>query len=363
MLIVAGEQGVFSLDDKAKRGEPQLCGKRFMAMALAARTGRIALSVYKDGVFVSDDRGHTWDEITGDLPYRDVRALCFDNQDSPTLYAGTEPAAVFRRENGTASWQPCGDVRALPEAKDWSFPVPPKIAHVRTIEVSPVDPSLLYVGIEVGSYLISRDGGENWSVASGVGHDLHRTVIHPSRPQRLLVATGLDTGAYRGCFGLYRSDDDGATWIQVNEGLGHRLYTEDAIAVDVEDPDTYFVAAAHGIPPKWASVVQLLTGIFSGNVYFLSPSRLRRRKGADVTVFRSRDAGDHWHPVPDTAHSGLFDMVWTMESGYGDGGEPAVYYATTGGAVCASFDAGDSWRTIAAGLGTITHLKPVPIGI
>src|SRR5690606_19831594 len=109
---------------------------------------------------------------------------------------------------------------------------------------------------------------------------------------RLIVATGLDTGAYRSArgHGLYRSEDGGASWMSINGGLGHRLYTEDAIAFHPDDPDTIFVAAADGIPPHWASLSRMALGVVTGNVYFLSPSRFRRRKGADVAIYRTRDA-------------------------------------------------------------------------
>jgi photosystem II stability/assembly factor-like uncharacterized protein len=355
MLIVAGERGLCTLDDAGRLGAPQFTGNQFMAMA--SHGHRAVVSILKKGVLLTDDGGRNWTDITANLPYRDVRSLAIDPHTPSTIYAGTEPAGIFRFSN--AAWSVCGDINALPQAKDWSFPVPPKIPHVRCIMVSPDDPETLYALIEVGSFLISRDGGATWAVAEGLGHDLHRVVTHRLRPNVLVAATGFDTGIYRGGEGVYRSEDRGIAWQQANIGLGHRRYAEDAIAFSVNNPELVFLAAADGIPPHWASLIRMAAGAVTGNVYFLKPSRIRRRKGADVTIHRSFDAGKSWEAVPESAQHALFDMVWALETGLSDSGGPAVYFGTTGGEVRASYDAGESWKTLANGLGAVTHLHPL----
>lgn len=356
MLVVASEKGVFRLDDAGHTSEPLFVGEQVFAMA--ANGQRVAVALLKKGVRLSNDGGTTWQDVSAGLPHMDVRSLAFDPHDSSRLYAGTEPPAIARFDG--QGWVTCGDLMRLPESKDWSFPVRPRIPHVRAITVSPSNPDVIYAVIEVGSFLISRDGGQQWSVVSSLpGHDLHRTVIHPAKPGRLLVATGQDTGVYRGGFGVYLSEDDGQTWQSANAGLAHRLYAEDAVAFHPANPDVAFLAAADGIPPHWASVIGLATGLISGNVYFLSPSRFRRRKGADIAIHRSFDGGKSWSLVPDPAQQGLFDMVWALETGMADNGQPAVYFGTTGGEIRMSSDNGETWRVIAQGLGAVTHLHPL----
>jgi photosystem II stability/assembly factor-like uncharacterized protein len=357
MLLVAGERGLYTLDDAGRLSAPQYAGNQFMAMA--GHGPRVAVSILKKGVLLSDDGGKSWSDITYDLPHRDVRSLAIDPHEPSRIFAGTEPAGIYRLAG--SHWAACGDINRLPAAKDWSFPVPPKIPHVRCIVVSPDDPNTLYALIEVGSFLISWDGGSTWAVSDGVGHDLHRVIVSPQRPNVLIAATGKDTGVYRGGEGVYRSDDRGRTWQQATTGLSHRRYAEDAIAFAVDNPDVVFLAAADGIPPHWASLMRMAAGAVTGNVYFLKPSRMRRLKGADVTIHRSPDGGKTWAPVPDPGQHALFDMVWALEAGYSDRGTPAAYYGTTGGEVRASFDSGESWSTLATGLGAITHLHPLII--
>ena len=50
------------------------------------------------------------------------------------VYAGTEPSAVFRSDNGGDSWVDLAGLRALPSAATWSFPPRPHTHHVRWIE-------------------------------------------------------------------------------------------------------------------------------------------------------------------------------------------------------------------------------------
>ena len=355
MLICAGERGLFTLNDAGDVGDAAYKGNQFMAMATQGKT--IVVSLFKKGVIMSVDAGASWQDITVDLPYKDVRSLAIDPKDSTCIYAGTEPAAIYRYDG--SKWLPCGDLSKVPESKDWSFPVPPKIPHVRSIVVCPSNSNTIYALIEVGSFLISHDRGETWAAATGIGHDLHRVIVHPDSTDVLIAASGQDTGVYRGGQGIYRSEDAGKTWQQANNGLEHRIYCEDAIGFAQDDPNTVFLAAADGIPPHWASLIRLVVGVLKGNVYFLSPSKMRRRKGADITIYKSIDAGSNWLPVSDPAQNALFDMVWALETGPSDEGKPAVYYATTGGEVRASFDAGDNWQVLATKLGAMTHLHPI----
>lgn len=362
MLAVAAKEGVFFLwkgqGQRWHRLGPTLPGKMIMAMATDAERRTVYVSSYKEGVFRTADYGQTWEDITHDLPFTDVRALAVSPHDPHTVYAGTEPPGVFVRREDEPHWTECGNLRQHPKAKEWSFPVPPRVPHVRTLEVSPRDPRVLYAGIEVGSFLISHDGGEHWEAAEGIGHDIHRLIIHPARPERLIVATGDDTPPYKqlGGFGIYRSDDGGRSWRQANDGLDFRTYCEDAIAFHPENPDVLFLAAADGIPPRWASMSKLAVGVLTGHVYFLSPSKLRRRKGADVVLFRSHNAGERWEPIMNGLPERLFDMVWALDAGPADGGV-GVYFGTTGGDIYATDDQGASWHKIAEGLKGISHLK------
>ena len=42
------------------------------------------------------------------------------------------------------------------------FPMPPHVAHAKTIAVDPRDPKTIYVGVEQGGFFKTVDGGQNW---------------------------------------------------------------------------------------------------------------------------------------------------------------------------------------------------------
>ncbi len=234
MVVAATSRGVFTVSGDGKaRAWPELPG----AGHGHGCSGRARRRRRPQARRVSRHRGRDhWTDLGDGLAHRDVRALAFDPHTPNALYAGTEPAHLLRWQDGI--WAECGNVLGVPEAKKrWSFPIRPGIAHVRTIAVHPLEADVVYVGIEVGSLLITRDrGGQTWEEIDGLGHDIHRVVLHPEAPDRLIVTTGQDTKPYRGGKGIYRSTDRGSSWVQSNNGLGERNYTEDAIVVHPADP-------------------------------------------------------------------------------------------------------------------------------
>ena len=94
-------------------------------------------------------------------------------------------------------------LRDVPSAAQWTFPPPPRLGHVKEIVFHGDE---LYVGIEIGALLRSRDGGETFidlKVDPDVGEcDVHRILLDARKPGRILIANGL--------MGLMRSDDIGA---------------------------------------------------------------------------------------------------------------------------------------------------------
>nr|AAQ12026.1 unknown [Mycobacterium sp. S65] len=189
MVVAATSRGVFTVSGDGKaRAWPELPGQ---VMAMAVQDERVAVAVHKHGVFLATAGADHWTDLGDGLAHRDVRALAFDPHTPNALYAGTEPAHLLRWQDGI--WAECGNVLGVPEAKRWSFPIRPGIAHVRTIAVHPLEADVVYVGIEVGSLLITRDRGQTWEEIDGLGHDIHRVVLHPEAPDRLIVTTGQDT--------------------------------------------------------------------------------------------------------------------------------------------------------------------------
>ena len=181
-----------------------------------------------DGVWRYDD-GWTRTSFVGDVFSIAVAA-------DGTVYAGTEPSALFTSRDGGERWEELDALQRIPSKPNWSFPPRPWTSHVRWIAPSPHDPHVLLVGIELGGLMRSVDGGASFADhAPGAQPDVHSLTWHPTERDRAYEAGG---------GGSAWSSDGGASWERVDDGRD-RHYTW-AVAADPEDPDRWWVSASTG---------------------------------------------------------------------------------------------------------------------
>jgi photosystem II stability/assembly factor-like uncharacterized protein len=230
------------------------------------------------------------------------------------VYAGTDPSTLYRSEDGGATWEELAAMRALPSAPSWSFPPQPATSHVRWITLDPSEAATLYVCIEAGALVRSRDGGRTWTDrVPGGPLDTHTLAVHPSAPGRLYSAAG---DGIVGGHGYNESRDGGDSWASPDAGIErHYLY---GLAVDPGDPDTVLVSAAS------------------------SPWTAHDPSNADATIYRWSGGGP-WREVrdglPETRGS-LRALLATHLA------EPGVFYAGTNHGIFRSADAGASWERL-----------------
>ena len=150
------------------------------------------------------------------------------------LWAGTEPSALWRSEDGGESWERMPGLTDLPSSSDWAFPPRPETHHVRWITCHPREGERLWLAIEAGALVSTPDGGESWQDRTPGGpRDTHEAVIHPERPDTLRIAAG---------DGYFESGDGGRTWCTPAHGLDVTYLR--SVAVDPGDPDVVLVSAA-----------------------------------------------------------------------------------------------------------------------
>jgi photosystem II stability/assembly factor-like uncharacterized protein len=259
------------------------------------------------GLYRSTDGGRTWGRVgRPGIGHESVTALAANPSDPTELWAGTEPSTVFHSTDGGDSWTERPGLTDLPSASGWSFPPRPETHHVRWLEVDPADPAHLYVGVEAGAIVQTRDRGETWvDRQPGSRRDPHSMATHPEAPGRLYVAAG---------DGYAESRDGGYSWVHPQEGLDHRYVW--SVAVDAGDPEVRLVSAA--------------TGAFSAH----TPSR------ADTHVYRRTD--DRWTPLSETAlpqGDGVTRPVLAA-------GDPGEFYAASNRGLARSADGGRSWTVL-----------------
>ncbi len=294
-------------------------------------------------VYRSDDQGKTWTSLAHapqhppGLYESSTKAIWYLAPGHPSstdaLYAGIDPPGLFQSLDRGESWAPVTGLNEHPTRSTWE-PARGGFA-VHSIYVDTTRPGRLYAAVSAGGVYCSVDEGVSWQPANrGVraenlpdkypesGHNVHRLIMHPRRPQRL----------YRQCYsGTYRSDDSASTWVEITEGLPSDFGY--AIMADPNDPDTVFQ-----IPEE--------------------SSHMRATVGGKLRVYRSRDGGRRWQPLTDglpQAHAYVTVLREAMDC---DALQPCgVYFGTSGGHLFASRDAGEHWQLIANFLPRILSVK------
>ena len=269
---------------------------------------RIFIGTTTNGILRSTDGGETWHEASQGIIYRNVWCLS-QHPTTGDLYAGTELPGVFRSTDGGDTWVDLPAVRALPETKEWWFPMPPHVAHIRHIGLHPDDPDDIFCAVEDGWLVRSRDGGKTWAQHRGVHIDAHMVTFMPDDPTVVYVSTG-DYG--------FRSTDGGETFVEAREGMDRGYMA--GIVVHPDRPSVV-IAAASNPPGAW----------FHGD-------------GARTAIYRSEDAGVTWQRVaeglPDDERFGTWSVV-------GDPGDPdRAYVGLFDGRIWGTEDGGKTFREV-----------------
>ena len=204
-------------------------------------------------------------ELTGPtFPGEEVYATCIDSRSGSTrLFTGSVSnhwGPVLRRSDDLGATWTEDEQAALrfPEGTDAS------LARIWQLAPGPDDePDVMYAGVEPAALFRSDDGGRSFSLVRGLwdhphrpqwepgggGLCLHTVLVHPDDPDRLLIAIS--------AAGVYRSEDGGSSWRASNRGIvvGFMPDGEDLefgqcvhkVARDAADPERLYLQHHGGI--------------------------------------------------------------------------------------------------------------------
>ncbi len=268
-----------------------------------------------------------------------------------------DPLCVY-----AAFYGPLGIYRSLDGTSTWRFLPIPGASQVRRVLVDPFDSQRVYAGADSGFYT-STNGGVDWSSTDGGGNWAGTAWnLPPDSPSKGFVDMAADPyqqGHLLACFGsgdsrlLYRSTDDGASWLatDVNPGLG--LYDPHCIAFDPATPGTVYFTT-NGVYKStdggatWQRVDDLTQpGMVSsgGDITVAThPQRMVAVSSDAGQFYRSTDDGATWQKAASTELGGV-DLFVDFDS-------TRLYRAAFQGLFFSS-DAGDSWHRAAGALGQV----------
>ncbi len=235
-IAVGTDQGVMVLEATQSKDRPWALMTQGLVtrriQALAASPDRRLYAACNHGLVSCTQDGENWRTFAEGLNSANIRALSLHPSEPDTLYAGVQPAGIYRSQDAGMHWERLPGFNAVPGAPSWSFPLPPYQARVSSLRQHPQHPRALVAGVALGGLVASLDGGLTWAERhTGLSREVQALAMHPARPARIYAATG---------GGVFRSEDLAATWQPLPLGLPYS-FTQ-ALAVDPEDPECLMVA-------------------------------------------------------------------------------------------------------------------------
>jgi hypothetical protein len=351
-----------------------------------ASTALLAIGTRK-GLWLATSRdGRASWEVTGPHhPMTDVYAVAIDvRRQTPRLLAGVTsehfgPSVSISDDLGV-SWHE-------PDHPPLAFPAETEAALGRVWQLAPgsaAEPDVVYAGVEPSALFRSDDGGRTYTLVDGLWNHPHRehwtpgfggmavhTVLpHPTNTQRLTVA--MSTG------GVYVSDDAGKNWSASNNGVSAYFLPDPhpefgqcvhKVSQNPARPDRFYLQNHHGVyrsedgASTWQSIADGLPSDFGFPIvahphrpdvvynFPLVADAKRFPPDARCRVYRSEDAGASWVGLSAGLPAGEFWSAVLRDALCVDNADPAgVYFGSRTGEVYASRDEGESWQQVVAHL-------------
>jgi hypothetical protein len=347
-LLVGTRKGLFVLDGDADRDawavRGPLCeGWPIHDAILDPASGAIMAAGgsnwYGPAVWRSDDLGQTWTHSSEGLTYGDdaekVTTIWNLATGRDAIYAGVEPAGLFRSRDGGATWQHVEGLTNHPSRPEWQPGNGGLILH--SIVPHPTDADRVWVGISSVGAFETSDGGATWETRNaGVRAEFDPSNRYPEFGQcvhkLVMAADGGEHLYQQNHCGVYRSADGGRQWEEITTGL---------------PTDFGFPMGAHPRDPKTVWTIPLTV-----------PEEGRLMPDGHASVWRTNDGGDSWIRSDAGLPKEDAYLAVLREAMAVDRLDPVgVYFGTSTGQLYGSRDEGQSWRLITANLPAIWSVE------
>src|SRR5919198_3994261 len=349
-VLVGTRKGLFVLVAGDERRDwtidgPHLVGWEVFHAVQDPRDGALYAAtnsfVYGATVHRSTDLGATWTRAE-EMGLPEESGLTLEKTwhveagraDEPgRLWLGGAPGVLFRSDDAGATWQAVGSVLEHETREQWNPGAGGMCCH--SIQLDPVTPERMYIGISAAGVFRTEDGGETWTAANqgtaadfmpdpypAVGQCVHKLLLHPRQPERLWQQNHC---------GVYRSDDRGEAWERL-DGNGLPTSFGFPLALHPDNPDVAYV-----IPEQ------------SQEHHFSAEGRLG--------VYRTADGGASW----ELASNGLPDRAWVavLREGFAFD-DDALYFGTQNGSIWMSAQGAGEWVEAARDLPPILSVEAAP---
>jgi photosystem II stability/assembly factor-like uncharacterized protein len=359
LVLVGTMKGLFVLHSNAGRkrwevGGPYSVGSPVYAAAFDSRQGRNRLwwsqQSFRWGTLLrsSDDLGKTSTEpetysikfpADSGWKLKNIWQISLGRTgETDTLYCGVEPTGLFESHDAGNTWSLVKGLFDHPHREKWTPGGGGQCLH--TILPHPADASRMIVAMSTGGAYGTDDGGATWNARNRnvraeflpekypeFGQCVHKIGFNAAKPDRLYLQNH---------WGLYRSDDFGASWRDIANGV---------------PSDFGFSLVVHPHDPETAYIVPI-----ESDEYRCTPEGKMR-------VYRTRNGGDSWEPLTrGLPQKNALETV-LRDALAADTLDPAgIYVGTRSGRVYGSNDEGKSWQLLQEGLPPVVCVKAAVVG-
>ncbi|HKT34940.1 MAG TPA: hypothetical protein VJR03_08915 [Nitrospira sp.] len=251
-----------------------------------------------DAVYKSYDGGQRWASMRSGLDDATISSVVnqfvFDPYDNNHIFVATT-MGIFETKNGGGSW-----TKRMEGMKE--------VLMVVTLGMDPTRPAILYAGTSGGVYKTVNEGAQWEKVNNGLvppeiiksSRALNVTSIHvdPFQPETVYAAT---------LAGLFKTTDGAKSWVRIAETLSDQMII--AMILDRSKNGVIYIAGRDGVHRSddggmtWRT---LNRGLASTNIRSIvqSPvdSDLLYAGTNGSGLYRSRDRGESWEPMPSITH-------------------------------------------------------------
>jgi photosystem II stability/assembly factor-like uncharacterized protein len=263
------------------------------------------------GVYRFDSGKNAWTHLPSAMDKLSVWSLAISPGNPRLMLAGTQPATIFRSEDGGATWTALD----LPFAQDCPFVHTPRVTQIL---FDPHEPGAVWAGVEIDGVWKSTDDGRTWRkcVSGLVSEDVHGLAVAANNSRTVLATTNK---------GLHASDDRGAHWRFIKLDSPWQ-YTR-AVTPAAGRPETLYLTNGNGPP------------------------------GSTGRLLVSNDNGASWRDarLPGETNS----TPWCIASNAAD--PDLLFVATNLGQLYRSTDAGQSWRKMKREFGEVRSIAWQPV--